>query len=46
MANFVGVGYDIGSQKTIIVAEDGEIIRTSTGKLTYCSASETYEQVY
>ena len=26
------VGLDLGSQKTMIVAEDGEIIRTETGK--------------
>jgi heat shock protein 4 len=32
MSNLTAVGFDIGSQKTMIVAEDGEIIRTSTGK--------------
>lgn len=26
------VGLDIGSQKTMIVADDGEIVRTDTGK--------------
>ncbi len=26
------VGLDLGSQKTMIVADDGEIIRTDTGK--------------
>lgn len=28
---FTAVGLDLGSQKTMIVADDGEIIRTSTG---------------
>lgn len=31
MASLTAIGFDIGSQKTMIVAEDGEIIRTSTG---------------
>jgi hypothetical protein len=26
------IGFDLGSQKTMIVAEDAEIVRTSTGK--------------
>lgn len=31
---YTAVGLDLGSQKTMIVADDGEIIRTSTG-MTY-----------
>lgn len=29
------VGIDIGSQKTILVADDGEIVRTSTGSVSF-----------
>lgn len=29
------VGIDIGSQKTIMVADDGEIVRTSTGSVSF-----------
>jgi molecular chaperone DnaK (HSP70) len=29
------VGIDIGTQKTIIVADDGEIVRTSTGSVSF-----------
>lgn len=34
MSEFVApsIGVDIGSQKTILVYEDGEILRTDTGK--------------
>lgn len=31
-AAFTAIGLDLGAQKTMIVADDGEIIRTSTGK--------------
>ena len=29
------IGIDIGSQKTILVADDGEIVRTSTGSVSF-----------
>lgn len=32
---FTAIGLDVGAQKTMIVAEDGEIIRTSTGIPTF-----------
>ena len=32
---FTVVGLDLGAQKTMIVSDDGEIIRTSTGKDQY-----------
>lgn len=30
------VGIDFGSQKTMVVADDGEIVRTDTGKTLLC----------